>query len=201
MQALQELNIKPKNWRDLLTDEPFSRKDIIHIQDPLNLTGRNLEAFDHIKSNLKVIDDEELARQQQDPMQSLKNLSDDAKRALGKLNTEEAARVGEPLCSRPPPPPPPLPLHMGTFLAATFSFSCCQVFRSVRCLHMPSSLASERFSSHPDSLHGHPPGCTALSKGVWSPQPCDWYNEILLHPLPIYEAKRGLLQHLVERCQ
>ncbi|KAK9834481.1 hypothetical protein WJX74_002655 [Apatococcus lobatus] len=93
-EALQELNIKSKNWKDLLTDAAFSRKDIIHIQDPLNLAGRNLEAFDHIKKDLRVVDDEELARQQQDPMHSLKNLSDDAKRALGKLGTEEAAMVG-----------------------------------------------------------------------------------------------------------
>ena len=32
MQALQELNIKPRFWKDLLTDEPFTRKDIIHLQ-------------------------------------------------------------------------------------------------------------------------------------------------------------------------
>ena len=36
-QAIEELCLKPKNMRDLLTDEPFTRKDIIHIQDPLNL--------------------------------------------------------------------------------------------------------------------------------------------------------------------
>jgi peptidyl-prolyl cis-trans isomerase-like protein 2 len=30
--ALDELCIKPKNWKDLLTDEPFTRKDIIHLQ-------------------------------------------------------------------------------------------------------------------------------------------------------------------------
>ncbi len=35
---LEELNIKPKNWKDLLTEEPFTRKDIIHLQDPLNLS-------------------------------------------------------------------------------------------------------------------------------------------------------------------
>lgn len=34
---VQELNRKPKNWKDLLTDEPFTQKDIIHIQDPMNL--------------------------------------------------------------------------------------------------------------------------------------------------------------------
>jgi peptidyl-prolyl cis-trans isomerase-like protein 2 len=30
--AIEELNIKPKNWRDLLTGEPFKKEDIIHIQ-------------------------------------------------------------------------------------------------------------------------------------------------------------------------
>ena len=83
------------------------------MQDPLNLSGRNLEAFDHLKKELRIVDDEELAAQQQDPMHSLKNLSDDAKRALGKLNTEEAARVGELLYQAAAPSPPssacPLP--------------------------------------------------------------------------------------------
>lgn len=36
-QAVEELNIKPKYWKDLLDDTPFTRKDIIHLQDPLNL--------------------------------------------------------------------------------------------------------------------------------------------------------------------
>ena len=40
LQAVDELNIKPKNWKDLLTEEPFHRKDIIHIQDPLKIEGR-----------------------------------------------------------------------------------------------------------------------------------------------------------------
>ena len=39
-EAVEELNIKPRNWVDLLTDEPFTRKDIVHIQDPLNLQVR-----------------------------------------------------------------------------------------------------------------------------------------------------------------
>jgi len=29
---VEELNIKPRFWKDLLTDEPFTRKDIIHLQ-------------------------------------------------------------------------------------------------------------------------------------------------------------------------
>lgn len=31
-EALRELNIKSKNWKELLTDEPFTREDIITIQ-------------------------------------------------------------------------------------------------------------------------------------------------------------------------
>ena len=31
-EAIRELNIKPKNWKELLTDEPFTKEDIITIQ-------------------------------------------------------------------------------------------------------------------------------------------------------------------------
>jgi len=31
-EAIDRLNIKAKNWRDLLTDEPFTREDIIVLQ-------------------------------------------------------------------------------------------------------------------------------------------------------------------------
>ena len=36
-QAIEELNIRPKNLRDLLTEEPFTRKDLITLQDPHNV--------------------------------------------------------------------------------------------------------------------------------------------------------------------
>jgi peptidyl-prolyl cis-trans isomerase-like 2 len=32
MESIEKLNIKPKNWKDLLTDEPFTRSDIIMLQ-------------------------------------------------------------------------------------------------------------------------------------------------------------------------
>ena len=51
------MNIKTKNWKDLLTDEPFLRKDIIEIQDPQNYSKFNLNNFHHLKNNLKVEDD------------------------------------------------------------------------------------------------------------------------------------------------
>jgi peptidyl-prolyl cis-trans isomerase-like 2 len=43
-EAVQQFNIKLKSWRDLLSDKPFTRADIIHIQvqphnmcDPLDM--------------------------------------------------------------------------------------------------------------------------------------------------------------------
>lgn len=32
LQAIKELNLKTKNWKELLTDEPFTREDLITIQ-------------------------------------------------------------------------------------------------------------------------------------------------------------------------
>lgn len=36
LQAIKELNIKTKSWRELLTDEPFARDDLITIQVTLS---------------------------------------------------------------------------------------------------------------------------------------------------------------------
>ncbi|TPX63945.1 hypothetical protein CcCBS67573_g08549 [Chytriomyces confervae] len=49
-ESIDELVIKPKSWRDLMTDEPFKRKDLITIQDPHNITNRNISDF-HYKVN------------------------------------------------------------------------------------------------------------------------------------------------------
>jgi len=54
-QAVETLNIKPNFWKDLVTDEPFTRKDIITIQDPTNLDKFNLASFYHIRKNLKLV--------------------------------------------------------------------------------------------------------------------------------------------------
>jgi peptidyl-prolyl cis-trans isomerase-like protein 2 len=54
MASLQLLAIKSKTWRDLVSDEPFERKDIITIQDPKNLGSRDLREYDYVKSDKKV---------------------------------------------------------------------------------------------------------------------------------------------------
>jgi peptidyl-prolyl cis-trans isomerase-like 2 len=47
--TIERLNIKAKNWRDLVSDDEFTRKDIITIQDPQNIESRNLSSFKFIK--------------------------------------------------------------------------------------------------------------------------------------------------------
>ena len=56
-EAIEELNIKTKNWKDLLTDEPFTRKDIIMLQDPQKQDKFNLNNFHHIKNSIKLGDE------------------------------------------------------------------------------------------------------------------------------------------------
>lgn len=52
-QALDELNFKPKNLRDLITDEPFTRRDVITIQNPLDTSARTLNKFDHVQKGIQ----------------------------------------------------------------------------------------------------------------------------------------------------
>lgn len=47
--TVERLNFKPKMWNDLVSDEEFSRKDVITLQDPQNLESRNLSSFQYIK--------------------------------------------------------------------------------------------------------------------------------------------------------
>ena len=53
-EAVQELNIKPKNFTDLITGEAFTRKDIITLQDPHNpeeVARRDISNFTHLQQS------------------------------------------------------------------------------------------------------------------------------------------------------
>nr|XP_015221340.1 PREDICTED: peptidyl-prolyl cis-trans isomerase-like 2 [Lepisosteus oculatus] len=83
-EAVEQLNIKTKSYKDLLTDEPFTRQDIITLQDPTNLDKFNVSNFFHVKNNLKVPDpDEEKARL--DPSYHLKNANLETRETLAEL--------------------------------------------------------------------------------------------------------------------
>ncbi|XP_016363570.1 peptidyl-prolyl cis-trans isomerase-like 2 [Sinocyclocheilus anshuiensis] len=58
-EAVEQLNIKTKSYKDLLTDEPFTRQDLITLKDPTNLDKFNVSNFFHVKNNMKVLDPDE----------------------------------------------------------------------------------------------------------------------------------------------
>ncbi|KAF5402009.1 Peptidyl-prolyl cis-trans isomerase [Paragonimus heterotremus] len=49
-EAVTRLNVKSNNYFDLLTSEPFTKDDIITIQDPANLDKFNISAFYHVQN-------------------------------------------------------------------------------------------------------------------------------------------------------
>ncbi|KAK4057552.1 cyclophilin peptidyl-prolyl cis-trans isomerase Cyp8 [Microbotryomycetes sp. JL221] len=52
-ETVDRLNIKAGFWRDLVSDEPFNRSDIITLQDPLNVQNRDLSKFDYVRKDIK----------------------------------------------------------------------------------------------------------------------------------------------------
>ncbi|KAI6650926.1 Peptidyl-prolyl cis-trans isomerase-like 2 [Oopsacas minuta] len=83
-EALQELNIKPKNFRELLSDEPFAKSDIITLQDPKNLNKFNITNFFYIKHDLSWKNEED-----KNPMRNIRHLTFECKSALEELYKEE----------------------------------------------------------------------------------------------------------------
>lgn len=57
--TVDRLNIKERNWKDLVSDQEFGRKDIITLQDPQNVESRNLSSFKHIKDGVSTSDSQE----------------------------------------------------------------------------------------------------------------------------------------------
>jgi peptidyl-prolyl cis-trans isomerase-like protein 2 len=59
--TIDRLNIKAKNWRDLVSDDEFSRKDIITLQDPMNIEARDLSSFKFLKDGESALTEEQEA--------------------------------------------------------------------------------------------------------------------------------------------
>lgn len=86
-EAVEQLNIKTKNWKDLVDDTPFTRKDIITIQDPNNVEKFNISTFYHIRKGLRVeTEDEKLEKK--DPQGRLKTVSAETKDILNELERD-----------------------------------------------------------------------------------------------------------------
>ena len=81
--CVEELNVKAGFYKDLLTDEPFTKKDIITIQDPTNLSKFNMNNFHYIKENLKWAKDDSMDKEK--PDYYLKSISSEAQETLAEL--------------------------------------------------------------------------------------------------------------------
>jgi len=53
--TVERLNIKAKNWTDLISDDAFTRNDIITLQDPQNIEARDFGAYKHVKEGGTVM--------------------------------------------------------------------------------------------------------------------------------------------------
>ncbi|KAL8776477.1 MAG: hypothetical protein Q9213_008258, partial [Squamulea squamosa] len=68
--TIERLNIKAKNWRDLVSEEDFSRKDIITLQDPQNVESRNLSSFKYLQEDASTLTPEQ-QRERNDPSRNV----------------------------------------------------------------------------------------------------------------------------------
>eukprot|EP00112_Aurelia_sp_Birch-Aquarium-sp1_P000565 Seg1054.3 transcript_id=Seg1054.3/GoldUCD/mRNA.D3Y31 product="RING-type E3 ubiquitin-protein ligase PPIL2" protein_id=Seg1054.3/GoldUCD/D3Y31 len=83
-EAVEKLNIKPKNFKDLLTDEEFTRKDIITIQDPTSLDKFDISKFHHVERNVKLVNEKD-ERAKNNPMYTIRRANAETASTLSEL--------------------------------------------------------------------------------------------------------------------
>lgn len=84
LEAVTELNIKSKNFKDLISSEPFTKSDIITIQDPQKLEKYDMSTFYHIKEKIKLVDEED-EEAKKSSTYTLKSTSAEASATLSEL--------------------------------------------------------------------------------------------------------------------
>ena len=95
--TIERLNIKVKNWKDLVSDDDFTRQDIITLQDPQNLGSRDLSTFKYIQDGTSTLTEEQ-QRERDDPTSGLNTSAMGssakivkAKQAVAKARAERAS--------------------------------------------------------------------------------------------------------------
>jgi peptidyl-prolyl cis-trans isomerase-like 2 len=56
--TVEQLNLKAKNLHDLVSDEQFTRSDLIILQDPMDLDKQNISNFKNLQED-EATDDSE----------------------------------------------------------------------------------------------------------------------------------------------
>eukprot|EP00123_Amoebidium_parasiticum_P017106 comp23713_c0_seq1/m.40796 comp23713_c0_seq1/g.40796 ORF comp23713_c0_seq1/g.40796 comp23713_c0_seq1/m.40796 type:complete len:523 (-) comp23713_c0_seq1:381-1949(-) len=88
MDTIDRLNVKPKFWKDLISDEPFKRTDLITIQDPQNPEKQNFAEYHHVKNQLKVVSAED-QKMMNDPAYNIRSRTAEAKDAMKTFYKEQ----------------------------------------------------------------------------------------------------------------
>lgn len=124
--TVERLNIKAKMWRDLVTDQEFSRKDIITLQDPQNVESRNLSTFKYLQDGVSVLTEEQ-RRDRNDPSRNVNKVAlgnaaevlkskegapQNPEQRVGKyMNQKQASPMIQPLSKPTVNPPRTPPAH------------------------------------------------------------------------------------------
>lgn len=89
-EAIEQLNLKTKNFKDLVDDTPFTRKDLITIQEPNNLEKFNISTLHHVRKNLHIETEEE-RQEKRNPQKTLKTINMETKEILSQLERDYKA--------------------------------------------------------------------------------------------------------------
>lgn len=81
-EAVEQLNLKAGHFLDLLNDKPFTKKDIIDIQNPQHLDKFNIMDFYYIKNNMTLKNDDEDGS-------TLRKANNETKETMKELETME----------------------------------------------------------------------------------------------------------------
>lgn len=57
--TVEQLNLKAKSMRDLVSDEEFTRADLITLQDPMDLEKQNIAEFKNLQDEAEEVSPKE----------------------------------------------------------------------------------------------------------------------------------------------
>ena len=137
--TVERLNFKAKMWKDLVTEEDFSRKDVITLQDPHNVEARNLSSFKHLQDGVSTLT----------PEQQRERSAGINKVALGNAASVLKSKDGEEPSSKP---------QVGKYLPQTqhkeaASNGTVVKANQTRSSRSPTPRISKNISNKPTALH------------------------------------------------
>lgn len=99
-EAVDELNFKAKNLKDLISDEPFTRKDVITLQEPTNnIERQNISNFYYLQNGLRWNDTEEIADKGKANLNSINQIMQATLEEMKKEDNKNESKTNKELMS------------------------------------------------------------------------------------------------------